>query len=1002
MVDFRAEVKKTYDRHYKVVPSTNVLMEVRKRYWEFGTATALLSTSNPECGNPLFMYSGAGGSRFSVNKDTSPLDGFPGSATLSPTTESHSSQATEDQRAISDDEIRRAVIWGMREWRIWCDAFKDRIVKERNSKKSSLRIRFYMGDPVHFCIGLHQRLYNYILHQFPGIQDPPTPPTDAVNSYSRPGTTQPLRIDGEDYQLGSRDPAPIGFNVIDTGYLVDSVGALTILPAIVHLIRVDKGQPVIYTTSRKSASKPNLLENMLCGNVGVTCTLLGIVPVEYLSGVTTTYHESTDNTIPVTNRITWREQSAGDTMINRSCILPKSSPKEFANFLFELYLRMFPHESIENSTSFEIGNGDADQPLYTKASFAALVVFCKRHIACRWDESMPILSDIIPDRMEKGHAFQGMQDLMMHLGLSGAFNDPVPDTTPLPTYSLGILKYKKAPMDAAVVLRVPRSKLQPIYNKVNSLGEPLAFSFQLYLQRKTGLTPHIFSSVQAIFGKLRPAQDGETGTIEEDSSGWDGTSDLYLCGYIPTVILRLWGDFPDIIVGARLLSQRKVVNALKNTLGPFLNVFNTCLKHHDSVWFFRSLPGLKKPSPKSPPALEKEVAFENDIYSAKFPRLGLNNATFTTKIDVIGKAGQILRDGATVTVSQQSPSTLTIAFSNVRIPCSFPFPVIEQDTKVRVSRKSGSLEVITPLVTNSNRGFFRSHPFPIVRQQFEPRIQSPFLPYIDFRKLQKFDISDKTAELQLHLNSMFSDAENATKSTTGQFDSLGCLKDSICRMLLSPSRVFRIRERIPGSAVFVFFIAGFHFDFNSQSIVVDAYVKCLPPVPGVHPSISALISPTPNEYWISDRDMNFWRSVLPALAERCRDWEHTPQCEYLGSERQEPLGSLCSCGHGKIAEDFPESWKRDASDVTRIAISPLFPLPYIESTQSPAPQTTEISNSVNENTDPAMDKKPRCRVCQKQPAKSCARCRDAAYCSRECQVKDWKEHKKHCRSESQT
>ena len=47
---------------------------------------------------------------------------------------------------------------------------------------------------------------------------------------------------------------------------------------------------------------------------------------------------------------------------------------------------------------------------------------------------------------------------------------------------------------------------------------------------------------------------------------------------------------------------------------------------------------------------------------------------------------------------------------------------------------------------------------------------------------------------------------------------------------------------------------------------------------------------------------------------------------------------MCSCGKGKIGEDFSESWKRDAPDVTRVAVSTLFAPPYIEPTQGSTPR----------------------------------------------------------------
>lgn len=39
---------------------------------------------------------------------------------------------------------------------------------------------------------------------------------------------------------------------------------------------------------------------------------------------------------------------------------------------------------------------------------------------------------------------------------------------------------------------------------------------------------------------------------------------------------------------------------------------------------------------------------------------------------------------------------------------------------------------------------------------------------------------------------------------------------------------------------------------------------------------------------------------------------------------------------------------------------------------------------------------PVCRVCQQTATYRCSKCRQAWYCSRACQVKDWKEHKQQC------
>jgi hypothetical protein len=72
-------------------------------------------------------------------------------------------------------------------------------------------------------------------------------------------------------------------------------------------------------------------------------------------------------------------------------------------------------------------------------------------------------------------------------------------------------------------------------------------------------------------------------------------------------------------------------------------------------------------------------------------------------------------------------------------------------------------------------------------------------------------------------------------------------------------------------------------------------------------------------------------------------------------------------------------WKDFAPYVTRIAISPLFAVTYLE----------------------AIGRKPdarRCIVCRAKGNKKCAACKKARYCSEGCQKKDWKKHKEVCKA----
>jgi hypothetical protein len=130
-----------------------------------------------------------------------------------------------------------------------------------------------------------------------------------------------------------------------------------------------------------------------------------------------------------------------------------------------------------------------------------------------------------------------------------------------------------------------------------------------------------------------------------------------------------------------------------------------------------------------------------------------------------------------------------------------------------------------------------------------------------------------------------------------------------------------------------------------------------------------------------------------------------------GIPRKGPI-PICSCGKGKVGQEFRDvvKWRQFSGLVTRVAIQPIFPVPWLE---APRPiiaaadlngerktQNTPSTTPATNNEAAAMTTKPMtnvCKVCSKEVAgKMCGKCKLVAYCSRECQAKDWKDHKKVC------
>ncbi len=120
--------------------------------------------------------------------------------------------------------------------------------------------------------------------------------------------------------------------------------------------------------------------------------------------------------------------------------------------------------------------------------------------------------------------------------------------------------------------------------------------------------------------------------------------------------------------------------------------------------------------------------------------------------------------------------------------------------------------------------------------------------------------------------------------------------------------------------------------------------------------------------------------------------------------------SICSCGMGKVGTEFHKLFigVPFISQLTRVAISPIFAPAYVESTRTMMDALAQgtvdkldvfqylgaITDDLNVEN---LDQKFRCKVCGKGNAKKCSKCMKTRYCSKECQAKDWNVHKIYCK-----
>jgi hypothetical protein len=214
-------------------------------------------------------------------------------------------------------------------------------------------------------------------------------------------------------------------------------------------------------------------------------------------------------------------------------------------------------------------------------------------------------------------------------------------------------------------------------------------------------------------------------------------------------------------------------------------------------------------------------------------------------------------------------------------------------------------------------------------------------------------------------------------------------------------------------------------DVANQSVLMDAALVSLHNSPDTKKAFSDFHPGKEQTVFIKIREdeHRFWKHLLPAFAERCREIQHKSTCEYKVKGRiplsdEEGKQFMCTCG----LDVFPPGYLKDlngfkelSKHAVRIAIPVIFASPIspdiggtLQTTSNPTrPQPSAASKKAKEENLPLRledldSKKGTCFACGSKEAKhgasallKCGGCHFAQYCSKDCQIGDWKQSHKH-------
>lgn len=976
--------------------------ELTRHYWEHGsTDKDAIYLRKPENINPTFVTDTS-----TIHYGTDPLLGFHLAVAYAPLTK-------ESPLRGRDKDRFKLVEVARQQFRTWIASF-------RRYPRQQLTMRFSASDAVAFSYALQQRRL--------------TMTNSPAGFYRDSYHSNPLVLDGEDYLESGG--APRSFTVIDTSNLIDHIGALNLLVASSPLLE-NTPMSSLYTQTlvKSQETQTAYIDSMLCGHFPTISTLLGLIPVEYWTNISST--SMMDDLMSDSGfgsgeakqmhiKLTWKLPFSLQTSQSQVSGRLHFDETGLARILYEVYLNMFRNEDMNKlfaglMNQHTITNNSLLR--YNRRSFALFLRFVRNRVICNWTKVMDRLLPFIEQNTTALMSLNYIQELYLYLHLYDVHSVdtlvPAFARTNTSLGAAGLNGWKNIPPVFYVTIKVPRENLGAITRlKPTEIGSPILHCVvQSSPSSPSGRWQNIFSAIQLSFGLLSTSGERFSDTfrvhIAEDTVRWNGSSPLLATFMAPTWMLLLEPKTAMIAFGIQ--STPASASVFMRSLGLELNLYATNAGNELNVFFTKYPPNLAESTTLC--ALS-DGNHNNSVASNTAARIRVTAKSYPNTGRIASLVGRLeglsedmkkeLQNGCRVETVHISPFRFTGTLGSTPITFDFPSPLKALKHNTRIARKSFYIEVEAPLADSTSYKSFPSFIHPTFLWSGTPLAWNSS--YLNLNRLPVIDEAKKS-ELEwliTHTSGMFNTREraqrNASVVTGSETDVLMAFKESLFTMFMAftglqgqQTRLFSLSHTTAGGVQVLIFISSLRMDLANHTVVLDAAV--LPLTYHVVPRISSFLAALSElricHIKVNSEELTLWKQALPALVERCRTWEHQGDCEYL-PESSIPLSVengqrvVCSCGNGRLPPDFilgVPQWSTVSKYFVRAAVSPCFQTPFSE----PLFDFATLHG---------------CRACGKVKTNkggtllSCARCHKAKYCSTDCQRADWKSHKRHCRAPS--
>ncbi|KIW67600.1 hypothetical protein PV04_06838 [Phialophora macrospora] len=908
------------------------------------------------------------------------------------------------------------------EFRVWCERFR--------SVGRHLSLRFTVSDALRFC----QVLHTYKAR--PGV-NLPLWHRDLMHY-------EPLILDVLEYSV--KGSAPVAFDVINTSNLVDHLGCLNLLAATAPLLKNEGSAVYMELLFLRDESLHAYASGILCGDIPTVSTLFGLNPTQYWSNAST-YSLYTECVLNALSEADMQSQGRSILMWKRANLNNvKFDPRELAQFVYQMSLRMFEHESeaaIRSKTRTQLIRHPAQH--YTRAGFSIILRVIRDNQLVDFGPFIEQLCSLLSGgpHLDLGRRYQ--HSLFVHLHQLGLFTPAIykdnMDGAMLNIEASPLRKWSNIPPALHLTFVVSRS-----IKGLTSGVRPELIIYEVTLQSSVSRQQSSFPDLQLGVGSIYTTgiRHTESFTIRLETD--TGDPDLVVSTLVPTCLV-----LQDATLSTEVLFHlitTPVSQRLSSESGKDLMIQKFKLSDPD-VFITKDPPNLagymsasvaseSLPSSMSQMALSSQGPYDSRTENVMFKPILNDQRNRIQQLNVhidlsLTMAAELMSSGASVQIKQQSSFGVELliksGLASFQQDIKIPFPLDVSAGKLRIARSSSYVEIIAPMASTAWLSHRPESAFPISVHRGKPVLDN--LPYVHLDGLPTLDTRNtrKLEWLNAHLGAMFSarEAKMYEQITTlgGSTKDLRYNLKTILIDLIRNAAGFGVRPRqqivaigsgSPQAGLNVFLLvppSSLKLDLSSLSIMLDAALVPAPILLPPHLLIRIVehCSGKGIAWDIEHTTFQAWKHVIAAYVERCRDWEHSSACEYAAPGKSGPLSAkpwkspVCSCGLGKFPEDYMPGlpfWKEIAEYCVRVAISPISHIPLVEESPNLTGRVGWVWANWSKSTD--VDNLHLCCWSCKAEATAerkllkCARCKVAQYCSKECQVRDWKEggHKLKC------